>query len=100
MRIAIDARELGGQPTGVGRFLSEILREWADLPAARTHDFILCAPEPLDLPVSTGRLKARVEVGSGSGIHWEQIVLPRMLRRIDASVLLAPGYSGPLFADT
>ena len=100
MRIAIDARELGGQPTGVGRFLSEILREWAGLPAARAHEFILCAPEPIEVPVSIRRLRARVEVGAGSGTRWEQIVLPRMLRRINASVLMAPGYSGPLFTDT
>jgi glycosyltransferase involved in cell wall biosynthesis len=41
-----------------------------------------------------------VEVASGRGTYWEQVVLPRMLQRMDASVLLAPGYSGPLLADT
>ena len=46
MRIAIDARELEGQPTGVGRYLSEILAAWKELPAAAAHDFILCSPKP------------------------------------------------------
>lgn len=100
MRIAIDARELAGKPTGVGRFLSEIVREWVDLPAARAHEFVFCAPDAVELPVSTRRLNVRVEVAPGGGTYWEQIVFPRMLQRIDASVLLAPGYSGPLFADT
>jgi glycosyltransferase involved in cell wall biosynthesis len=47
MRIAIDARELAGQPTGVGRFLGEILRQWADMPEAAGHEFIYCAPAAL-----------------------------------------------------
>jgi glycosyltransferase involved in cell wall biosynthesis len=100
LRIAIDARELAGKPTGVGRFLSEIVREWVDLPAARAHEFGFCAPDSVELPVSIRKLNVRVDVAPGGGTYWEQIVLPRMLRRLDASVLLAPGYSGPLFADT
>jgi hypothetical protein len=98
MRIAIDARELAGKPTGVGRFLSEIVRAWADLPAAQAHEFVFCAPGAIDVPVAKGRLKTRVEVAAGDGVYWEQIVFPRMLQPIDASVLLAPGYSGPLTA--
>ena len=48
MRIAIDARELAGQPTGVGRFLGEILREWAEMPEAGGHEFIYCAPGEIE----------------------------------------------------
>src|SRR5919108_4618288 len=82
MRIAVDARELAGQPTGVGRYLSEILREWGAMPAAQAHDRILCAPD------------------GGSGILWEQKTLPRLAREADADVLFCPGYSGPLFDST
>jgi len=59
MRIAIDARELHGKPTGVGRYLSEILAAWKTLPAAAAHDFILCAPGPQQ----------------GRGTFWEQLTL-------------------------
>jgi glycosyltransferase involved in cell wall biosynthesis len=76
VRIAIDARELQGKPTGVGRFLEEILAAWKDLPEAAEHDVILCRP--------------------GGGTLWEQLALPRLVRRADADVLFAPGYTGPL----
>ena len=46
MNIAIDARELAGRPTGVGRYLAELLRAWDDLPGALGHEFALCATAP------------------------------------------------------
>jgi glycosyltransferase involved in cell wall biosynthesis len=96
MRIAIDARELGGNPTGVGRFLSEVVRQWAELPAARHHEYIFCAPADIVLP--DGLLNARTEIAVGSGTRWEQLVLPRLVRRSAADVLFAVGYSAPLFS--
>lgn len=95
MRIAIDARELAGQPTGVGRYLAEILREWADMPEARGHEYVLCAPAPLTLP---GRLRTTQAIGTGGGITWEQVTLPRLARTAKANVLFCPAYSGPIFA--
>lgn len=79
MRIAVDARELDGQPTGVGRYLAEILGAWRTLPEAANHEMILCRP---DAPPS--------------GTLWEQLMLPRQLRRRRADVLFAPAYTGPV----
>lgn len=79
MRIAIDARELQGQPTGVGRVLAGILDAWNSLPEAGAHEFILCRPD-----------------GPRHGTVWEQFTLPRLVRRAHADVLFAPGYTGPL----
>ena len=95
MRIAIDARELIGRPTGVGRYLAEILRAWDELPGARLHEFALCAPEPLRLHSS---LSLSVATGRGRGTLWEQLTLPRLLASAHADVLFAPGYTGPLGA--
>jgi glycosyltransferase involved in cell wall biosynthesis len=81
MRIAIDARELHGKPTGVGREVRKLLDEWTNMPAAQPHEFITLAPAE----ESTG------------GTIWEQLVLPRLVRQADADVLLAPAYSGPVF---
>ncbi len=78
MRIAIDARELRGQPTGVGRYLGELLAAWKTQPEAQEHEFIQCTPR------------------TGGGTLWEQTTLPRLVRRARADVLLAPGYSGPV----
>jgi glycosyltransferase involved in cell wall biosynthesis len=78
MRIAIDARELHGKKTGVGRLVGEILAAWKAMPESSAHEFILCAPD------------------NGGGTWWEQMVLPRLVRDAHADVLFAPGYSGPI----
>ena len=79
MKIAIDARELQGKPTGVGRYLSELLAAWKGMAAASAHEFILLTPEH----------------GQG-GTAWEQLTLPALVRRCGANVLFAPAYTGPL----
>ena len=44
MRVAIDARELCGRPTGVGRYLTGLLDAWSTSEAARRHQWTLIAP--------------------------------------------------------
>ncbi|MBI2828525.1 MAG: glycosyltransferase family 4 protein [Acidobacteria bacterium] len=95
MRIAVDARELQGRPTGVGRYLAGILDAWATLPAASAHNFILCAPGPVDSTLARGGRASTIVTG-GSGTWWEQRALPRLIRRTNADVLFAPGYTAPL----
>ncbi|MGE0445625.1 MAG: glycosyltransferase family 4 protein [Vicinamibacterales bacterium] len=80
MRIAVDARELQGRPTGVGRFLSELLCAWKGLPDAQPHEFLLLAPD------------------DGGGTAWEQFTLPRLIRESGADMLFAPAYTAPLRA--
>ena len=93
MRIAIDARELIGRPTGVGRYLRNILAAWNELPGAAAHQYVLCSPTPFrDHALSN--LPITVATGRGHGTLWEQAVLPRLIA--DTDVLFAPGYSGPL----
>jgi glycosyltransferase involved in cell wall biosynthesis len=100
MRIAIDARELAGRPTGVGRYLAEILSAWGDLAGAHMHEFILCAPSGVVASASTTKLpdslRASVVTGVGNGTPWEQIALPRLVSSANADVLFAPGYTAPL----
>lgn len=95
MRIAIDARELLGHRTGVGRYLSELLSAWRALPAAASHEFILCAPEPVP---DFGLPNAEFGISPGSGTRWEQLTLPRLVARARADVLFAPAYTCPLRA--
>lgn len=94
MKIAIDARELTGQPTGVGRYLAQILQAWNELPGAAAHEFVICTPEPVALD-GLANLRITPRIGGGSGTAWEQLTLPRLVT--DANVLFAPAYSGPLF---
>ena len=95
MRIAIDARELAGKPTGVGRVLAEILRAWNDIPGAASHELVLCAPEPVRLP-PVPRLQVSTLTAPGQGTWWEQTALPRLVRASGADVLFAPAYTGPV----
>jgi glycosyltransferase involved in cell wall biosynthesis len=94
MRIAVDARELCGRPAGVGRYLSELLTEWAGLDRARRHEWTLLAHEAPRVP---GGFLARVEVVTGrGGTAWEQWHLPRALQGLKPDLLFAPGYTAPL----
>jgi glycosyltransferase involved in cell wall biosynthesis len=95
MRIAIDARELLDKPTGVGRYLSQILSAWTRLPGAAAHEFILCSPEEHS-DAGWAPLKVSCVSAGGHGTIWEQLVLPRLVRKARASVLFAPAYTAPL----
>jgi len=92
--VAIDGRELLGQPTGVGRFLAGILAGWETLDAAAAHEFVLCTPGPIAQRIGS-RVSTLVRHG-GSGTAWEQLTLPRLVREMDADVLFAPAYTGPI----
>ena len=98
MRIAVDARELAPKPTGVGRYLLEILKIWAVDPAAADCELVICTPEPLRLHLGDGGARARPLVVPGAaGTLWEQRRLPFAIRG-EADVLFAPGYSAPILS--
>lgn len=95
MRIAVDARELTGEPTGVGRVLAGILDSWPD-----DDEILLYARAPVPWRFLRGRRRARVIRGARGlpGALWEQTVLPLALRRDRVAVLFSPGYSMPVAA--
>jgi glycosyltransferase involved in cell wall biosynthesis len=101
MRIGVDARELTGRPTGVGRYLAELLGAWADPPAgiAGRHEFVLYgrAALPDGMASRIGALRPTVRVLRGSGgTFWEQVTLPAAATRDGLDVLFAPAYTAPL----
>ena len=94
MKIAVDARELGDRPTGVGRYLAELLNQWAEAADARRHTWRFFAHQAVSVPA---RLAPVVTVlPGGGGTRWEQGTLSRALRHDRPDVLFAPGYSAPL----
>jgi glycosyltransferase involved in cell wall biosynthesis len=95
MRIGIDARELCGRSTGVGRYLGGLLAEWAIDPRARTHDYLLYAPGPLSLSLDARRFATRTIAGAG-GSWWEQMQVPKAVAGDHLDVWFAPGYTAPL----
>jgi glycosyltransferase involved in cell wall biosynthesis len=95
MRIGIDARELCGRPTGVGRYLNGLLAEWAVDDSARRHEFVLYAPEALAVTLDARRFATRIVPGPG-GTWWEQVRLPAVASKDHLDVLFAPAYTAPL----
>jgi glycosyltransferase involved in cell wall biosynthesis len=95
MRIGIDARELGGQPTGVGRYLAGLLREWSREGNAGGHEFVLYAPETLAIALDTYRFRTRIIAGQ-PGTWWEQVRLPPIATRDHLDLFFAPAYTAPL----
>jgi glycosyltransferase involved in cell wall biosynthesis len=94
--IAVDARELAGRATGVGRYLSELLTYWNSSSDAHRHQWQLYAHRPVTVPAA---FAASVTVLPGrGGTSWEQWTLARALARNRPDVLFAPGYTGPLTA--
>ena len=94
MRIAVDARELCGRPTGVGRYLAGLLTAWAKSDNARRHQWTLLAHAPLN-PDPGWNASLNVVNGAG-GTAWEQFALPGALRGERPDVFFAPGYTAPL----
>ena len=71
MRIGIDARELCGRATGVGRYLAGLLREWAPQHAP-PHEFVLYAPGRSRWR-STRAGSPRAWSAARGGTWWEQV---------------------------
>lgn len=104
MKIAIDAREASGKPTGVGRYLVNLLEAWGQPTSpARTHDFTLYADDrppggfsPPEQVFPVTRLRRWPEFIPGRDTLWQQISLPRRLRRERPDIFFSPAYSLPL----
>src|SRR5712691_11866483 len=99
MRIGIDARQLCGQSTGVGRYLAGLIREWAETDIAARHDFVLYVPDPTGIALDSRRFVTRLVPGS-PGTWWEQIRLPRAAHGDHLDVFFAPEYTAPLRLST
>lgn len=96
LHIAVDGRELIGHVTGVGRYLREFLREWAE--PSMPHRFTIVVPSepPAAMRALGDRFTWRVEPAPAAGTWWEQTTLAGALRRITPDVFFAVGYTAPL----
>lgn len=97
LHIGVDGRELTGHPTGVGRYLNAVLREWAR-DASMPHRITVWLPsEPSAELVGLGpRITFAVERASSGGTWWEQSQLAAAVNRSDVDVFFAAGYTAPL----
>ena len=103
MRIGIDARELFGKTTGVGRYLTNLLREWSDQ-CKIGYTFFLYSPasenQALDLfnqlKLNDNPAFKHRSLEGGQGTLWEQTQLCKTANSDSLDVFFAPNYSAPL----
>ncbi len=98
LRIGIDGRELIGKPTGVGRYLRQVLDIWQaadDFPHVVT--IVLPGPVPPALSAALPKIHWTAAPSSASaGTLWEQTTLPGAIAHADLDVFFAAGYTAPL----
>lgn len=97
MRFAIDAAELEGRPTGVGRYLANLLRAW--LAGDGDETFILYHRHDIavDLGDSPRLVFRRLPPGRiSAGWYRQQGTLAAALRADAPDALFAPAYTMPL----
>lgn len=95
VRVGVIAGEMERQTTGVGRYLSGLLRgltrwdhgvEWT----------LFFQGDPFDHPLlHGGDFEVHFSRYSGRPVVWEQWVLPRQLRTLRMDLLFAPAYAIP-----
>jgi glycosyltransferase involved in cell wall biosynthesis len=91
--LGIDGHRLAGARSGVGRYVAELLREWAD---AETPfgEIVVFVPEGVEAdalpPTHAFRVQVLSEAG-GAAFHWG---LGRAARHVD--LLFCPSYAAPL----
>jgi glycosyltransferase involved in cell wall biosynthesis len=93
LHIGIDARELSGKPTGVGRYLAGLLGAWSA--EGFLHRVSLFSPIPI-ASADVTRFENVVVPAENGGTWWEQMRLPEAARRAGVDVWFSPGYTAPL----
>jgi glycosyltransferase involved in cell wall biosynthesis len=100
MRIGIDARELSDRPTGVGRYISELVARWTRDSVYAPHALLLYV-ERLHASAeavagTTGASATWRPVPGGHPVFWQQRALSAAVRHDRPDVLFCPAYAMPL----
>lgn len=97
LHIGVDGRELVGKPTGVGRYLANLLRVWLGAEHSRPRFTVfLPADPPPDLVALGGPVTWHVAAAPVAGTWWEQTTLAQAATKAGVDVLFAPAYTAPL----
>jgi glycosyltransferase involved in cell wall biosynthesis len=92
--VGIDGRELRGRPTGVGRYLRNLLRRWRD--GGDGLFVYLDGAVPADPVLAPPAVVARAVGGARHGVLWQQRRLPAAARGDRLDVFFSPAYTCPL----
>lgn len=99
MRIGIDAKNLEGQRTGVGRYLINLLQQWDSFGLPKNIEFILYFRKevPRDLNLTNLNFKIKVlKYGHLSNALFAHFILPWAAYRDGLDILFCPAYVSPI----
>ena len=92
MILGIDGHRLAGARSGVGRYVAELLREWADVETPFAQIAVFVPPDATEaLPPSHSFRLEEISAAGGFAYHWR---LGRAARDVD--LLFCPSYAAPL----
>lgn len=97
MRIAIDARGIEKNPTGVGRYLSNLLKYWQN---DNGTEFILYFKELIpEWPFikSPNFRPVLLKQSKPSNAMWQHVDLPRQMEKDGPDIFFSPSYILPLY---
>ncbi|MFC1700532.1 glycosyltransferase family 4 protein [Patescibacteria group bacterium] len=100
MKIGIDAKNIEGRRTGVGRYLINLLKEWDQLELPKDVEFVLYFRKeiPDDLSLDSAIFQKKVlSFGGLSNALFMHILLPIAAYRDKIDVLFCPAYVSPIF---
>jgi glycosyltransferase involved in cell wall biosynthesis len=93
--VGIDGRELSGHPTGTGRYLRSLLRQWRC--SGDTLVVYFDGEPPSDPVLDHPKVLARgLGPGGSRGLVFQEWVLPRAIGADGLDVFFSPAYSCPL----
>ena len=98
MKIAVDGNLLCRKKTGMGTVVHHVLLNWCSTEAASITVYV---PEPLTEEYSKKLAENNIKIkvlGKSNYFKWEQVVLPRALKKDGMDVLWCPYNTAPLFA--
>jgi len=93
LKIAVDARNLVAESSGVARYLSNLLRFFHTI--SNKHEFFIYSHKPID-EIITNR-NYYYQVLKGHPIIWKQFLLPIIQLKRQYDLLFVPTYSTPYF---
>lgn len=92
MKIGIDARMFLNPKTGVGQYVANLLRAFAEV--GPENEYYLYAPRPFKLSLPEGPFYMRI-IPSRRSLWWMQVVLPRFLVQDGIDLYWGGNYAVP-----
>lgn len=103
LRIGVDARELEGKKTGVGRYLINLLREWSEIAPENRYVLFFMKGIPNDPVLERECISKRLITLPrilNRNLIWEQVYLPVHVAREETNLFFSPSYTMPFFVRT